>query len=223
MNDFFITPPFTKEEVRHAPPISPEYMKKKAQRDLLLQKTRQDLQQKGFRVFKLSKSSFNFIALKNNSVIFIKVYNPLSNERLSEKNLQRFADKYGIDVMFISRDGAQHLFQSKQRRYINLKCYSCGEKSRIYLSEDIVCKHCGKSYSFKCWNCGYEFNVKDAEYCNSCNRFICPQCRSCGCNERALLLEWKKSKAKTFCAFRKPMYQEMIKTKYGYLVMKKVR
>ena len=221
MSDFFISPPFAKEEIKHAPPISPEYLKKKAQRDTLLQKTKKDLQEKGFKVFKLTKSFFNYLALKNNSIIFVKVYNPLTEEKISDKNLQRFADRYGVDVLFYSKDGAHHLYQSKQRRYINLKCYSCGEKSRIYLSEDIVCKHCGKSYSFKCWNCGYEFNVKDAEYCNSCNRFICPECKSCGCSERALLLEWKKSKAKTFRAFRKPMYQEMIKTKYGYLVMKR--
>ena len=220
MDEFFIPPPFTKEEIRHAPPISSEYLKKKVQRDALLKKTKQDLQQKGFRVFKLTRSFFNFVALKNNSIIFVKVYNPLTEEKISDKNLQRFADRYGVDVLFYSKDGALHLFQSKQRRYINLKCYSCGEKSRIYLSEDIVCKHCGKSYSFKCWNCGYEFNVKDAEYCNSCNRFICPQCRSCGCNERALLLEWKKSRVKTFRAFRKTPPLPIIKTRYGYLIAK---
>jgi hypothetical protein len=220
MSDFFISPPPTREEIKHTPPISPEYLKKKAQRDTLLKKAKQDLQQKGFKILKLTKSFFNYVALKSNSVIFVKVYNPLSNEKFSEKNLQRFADKYGVDVMFISRDGAHHLFQSKTKRYINLKCYSCGEKSRVYLLEDIVCKHCGKSYSFKCWNCGFEFNVKDTEYCNSCNRFICPQCKSCGCNERALLLEWKKSRVKTFRAFRKTPPLPLIKTRYGYLIAK---
>jgi len=227
MDEYYVMPFHVETITSKKPPLSPEYLKLKSERDLLLNKTRKELQERGYRIFKLTRSYFNYIALKSGSLLLIKVYNPLSNEKVSEKNLQKFADRYGIDVIFISKNGSQKLFQSKFRKYLTLKCYECGTRSRIYLTENIKCKSCGKEYVFKCWYCGHEFEVKEAAYCNRCSRFICPKCSSCGCHERNLLLEWKKSKH--VCSFNvkhlmshawieDAKNRRIIKTRYGYLV-----
>ena len=222
MDDFFYAPmPIEQKYEKIKPPISLEYLKQKRERDMLLQKTRKELCEKGFKVFRLTaKSYFNFLAVKSGSLVFIKVQNPLTGERISEKSLQRFADKYGVDVILIGKNGSKTLFQSKFKKYITLRCYQCNSKSKVYLSENLKCKNCGHEYAFKCWSCGHEFQVRDAEYCNKCNRFICPACKSCGCHEKELLLAWKKSKH--LCSFAlmksKTEAKIILKTKFGYLV-----
>jgi len=220
---FYIPMPAEQKYEEKRPPLSLEYLKQKRERDMLLQKIKKELCDKGYRVFKLTaKSFFNFLAIKSGTIMLVKVQNPLTGEHVSEKSLQRFSDKYGIDVFYVAKNGAKTLFQSKYRKYFTLKCYQCGTRSRIYLSESIKCKNCGRDYVFKCWYCGHEFDVKGADYCNYCNRFVCPKCGSCGCNEKELLLEWKKGKH--LCSLTmvesKTEVKMIIKTKHGWLVMK---
>jgi len=149
------------------------------------------LRRRGFTPLKIIDDAFDFVCLKDDKIYFVKFFNYLKKDDVEK--LQKIADTFNISILCFSND-FEHFIKPRWGRYITLKCYRCGKRSKIHLVEGLKCMHCGHEYAYRCWLCGCEFEIKNADYCTACNRFVCPKCGSCGCNEKALLLEWKRAR-----------------------------
>ena len=75
------------------------------------------------------------------------------------------------------------------------RCWKCNRELRL-VGNQWLCDDCDKPRGYKCWNCGFDFTIRDPitkknlKECSTCTFYICPNCQSCG--KYCRKIEWSK-------------------------------
>jgi hypothetical protein len=157
------------------PPIFKD--KEREERKELMRKVKAELREKGYKIFKISRSYLDFLALKQNEALFIKV---MDNKRIDEEKLRLFAEKFNVEVLIFSSNGKKRI-TLERKKYLTMKCSECGGKTKFYFHRPLTCSNCGRPFRHHCLWCGKEFTISsDTEWCAKCGWYKCPD-GHCGC------------------------------------------
>jgi len=160
-----LIPPIYKDEIRE---------KKKE----LRKKVIEELRRENYKIFKLSKSYLDLLAIKPNETLFIKI---IHNGKADDEKLRLFAERYNIEVLVYSSNGKKRI-TLERKKYLTLKCNECNHKTKFYFHRPLVCGKCGRPFKHYCLWCGKEFIINsDVEWCSRCGWYKCPSCHNCGC------------------------------------------
>jgi len=158
-----LIPPIFKNEEREA-------------RKELMKKVKIELRKEGYKVFRISRSYLDFIAIKVNETLFIKI---IPNGKVDDEKLRLFSERYNAEVLIYTNNGKKRI-TLERKKYLTMKC-ECGGKTKFYFSRPLTCSSCGRPFKHHCLWCGKEFTINsDTEWCNRCAWYKCPD-GHCGC------------------------------------------
>lgn len=75
------------------------------------------------------------------------------------------------------------------------RCWRCDTELRL-IGKQWLCDNCNEPIGYKCWNCGFDFTIRDIttkkniSECSACGFYYCPNCQSCASD--CPRIEWEK-------------------------------
>jgi Zn finger protein HypA/HybF involved in hydrogenase expression len=142
----------------------------------LMKKVKEELREKGYKVFRISRSYLDLFAIKQNEVVFVKVGD---NKKVDEEKLRFFAEKFNTEILIFTSNGKKRI-TLERKKYLTMKC-ECGHKTKFFFHRPLICSNCKKPFRHHCLWCGKEFQINsDTEWCSKCAWYKCPD-GHCGC------------------------------------------
>jgi hypothetical protein len=175
MIDDYIPIPVDEKGRPLIPPIFKD--KEKEVRRQLEKKVKMELKNAGYKIFKISRSYLDFLALKQNEVLFIKV---MDNKKVDEEKLRLFSERFNVEILIFTNNGKKRI-TLERKKYLTMKCSECGHKTKFFFHRPLICSNCKKPFRHHCLWCGKEFTINsDTEWCAKCGWYKCPD-GHCGC------------------------------------------